>query len=626
MGTAIEEMSRISDMGTRLHKTASSMTLRVVSHEGVHAEFTREAVEAVREGEAFSPGALKVTSTQLETDALAELSEKLGTPTVWTPTLAHAQRYLTAREMLAAYGLRVLAPVSRAYETSRLVGRLPGVEAIDEVSFPQAISRAVFEAYSTRILLPVSKVHAAHRSVIGFPLTEVVEAVPPTVQKLVKRGYEVGLASPRGLNLAEAVWPITEIGQAMAHGTTSLATRFPIAKVIAEGLKTHEYSMAIQVAGKPSIDPLRLETSRIKPLEQTFIETSSAFGVLPLTEVVEAAASPPLLAREMLTAYGVRVLAPVSQIYETSRLVGRLPIIEAIKEASFSQPDLPLPSQLTVEIAKAIDRVFPIPELVRSLRPIRGGEAKTYEKDFSRPEPPPLKVLVAEQTAIYPLDKQEAWMQSIREATKVASSYLGRVSDMLLGEEMARRLSAIPPFITEATETAQTVPHTSYFMSRTSRLTTPLSPLIMKLGFGIAEAKQLYPAVEAMSDVRRALDVSRILPREAFTHQAGTEEAIESIISVLHAPAERYTLERIPLEAPRAFPTIKLQEIVPLLSSIRAPTQRERPSRAPRVKAIERPRSIEVKVEPPRDERDLRELRRKITRILREEARRHGVY
>ena len=197
---------------------------------------------------------------------------------------------------------------------------------------------------------------------------------------------------------------------------------------------------------------------------------------------------------------------------------------------------------------------------------------------------------------------------------------------MLLGEEMARSLTAIPPFVTKATETAQTVPRTSDFMSGPSRLTTPISPLIMELGFGIAEAKQLYPAVEAMSDVRRAFAVSRFLPREALTYQAGTEEALESIISVLHAPAERYTLERIPLEAPRAFPTIKLQEIVPLLSSVRAPTPRERPPKASRVKAIERPRSIEVKVESPRDDRDLRELRRKITRILRDEARRHGVY
>jgi hypothetical protein len=129
-----------------------------------------------------------------------------------------------------------------------------------------------------------------------------------------------------------------------------------------------------------------------------------------------------------------------------------------------------------------------------------------------------------------------------------------------------------------------------------------------------------------MSKVSRALDVSRILPREANAYQAGTGEAIESIISLLHAPVERYTLERIPLEAPRAFPTVKLHEIVPLLSSVRAPTRTERPPRSERVKSIERPRSIEVKVEPPRDERDLRELRRKITRILREEAKRHGVY
>jgi len=344
-----------------------------------------------------------------------------------------------------------------------------------------------------------------------------------------------------------------------------------------------------------------------------------------MTEVLEAVASPQPLAQEMLTTYGIRVLEPVSRMYEAPSLAGRLPIVEVIEEARFPQPDLPIPSQLTVELVKAMGHVFPISELVSGLRPITGGEAKTYEMEFSRTEPPPSKIL-AEQTEIHHLFKQEVWTPSILEVSKVASSYLGRMSDMLFGEEMARRLAVIQPLVKEAIKTARTVPSTSEFMSRTPWLETPISPLIMELGFGISEAKQLYPAVEAMSKVSRALDVSRILPGEANAYRAGTGEAIESIISLLHAPVERYTLERIPLEAPRAFPTVKLHEIIPLLSSVRAPTRTERPPRIERVKSIERPRSIEVKVEPPRDERDLRELRRKITRILREEAKRHGMY
>jgi hypothetical protein len=573
LGTAFEEMSRISDKGTRVQKTAPSLRLRVVPHESVRAEFTREA---------FGPEALEVPSTQLETDTLAEPFDKLRTPTVWTPSLAYAQRYLVAREM--------------------------------------------FEAYNTRILLPISKVHEAYRSARVFPMTEVVEAVPPTIPEIMKRGYELGHVSPRRLDVEQAVWPIPEIGQVKAHGTTFLATWLPIIKVIAKGLESPGYSMAIQVAGKPTIEPLRLKTGIIqKPLEQTYIEASSSVGALPMTDVVEAVASHQPLAQEMLRTYGIRVLEPISRVYEAPSLVGRLPIMEAIDEVNFPQPDLPIPSKLTVEMVKAMGLVYPISKSISGLRPIIGGEAKTYEMEFSRTEPPPSKVL-AEQTESYHLHEQEAWTQSILEASKVASIYIEKMSGMLFGEEMARRFAVIQPLVKEATETAKNVPRTSKFMSRTSWLTTPISPLIMELGFGISEAKQLYPAVGVMSKVSRALDVSRILPREANAYRAGTGEAIESIISLLHAPVERYTLERIPLEAPRAFPTVKLHEIVPLLSSVRAPTRTERPPRIERVKSIERPRSIEVKVEPPRDERDLRELRRKITRILREEAKRHGVY
>ena len=172
----------------------------------------------------------------------------------------------------------------------------------------------------------------------------------------------------------------------------------------------------------------------------------------------------------------------------------------------------------------------------------------------------------------------------------------------------------------------QRIPRTSEVTRRPPWLETPIAPLVMELGFGIAEAKQLYPAVEAMSEVTRVLDASHLLPRETMAYGAGAEAVVQRLVSLLHAPAERYTMERIPLEAPRIVPTVKLHEVVPLLSSVKTPSRTDRPPRTERVKSIERPRSIEVKVESLRDERDVRVLRRRIARILREEARRHGVF
>ena len=56
-----------------------------------------------------------------------------------------------------------------------------------------------------------------------------------------------------------------------------------------------------------------------------------------------------------------------------------------------------------------------------------------------------------------------------------------------------------------------------------------------------------------------------------------------------------------------------------MLSLMQVPTARAREPR------ILRPLNITVKVESLRDERDLRELERKIAKILREAARKYGV-
>ena len=137
--------------------------------------------------------------------------------------------------------------------------------------------------------------------------------------------------------------------------------------------------------------------------------------------------------------------------------------------------------------------------------------------------------------------------------------------------------------------------------------------------------------VSAVSEITRALDKSGIFSREIMDYRVGMEEAIKSsiggvIVSLLRAQVGRYTLERVPLEAPMSVPTVKLHEIIPLLSSVRTPTKTERPTTVRRDRSIARSRPIEVKVESFKGEIDMRELRRKIARILREEARRHGVF
>jgi hypothetical protein len=630
MRTTIEETRHISDLSARIQKPTPSFSIRIVPSKGQRAAFPPETVEAVREGETFGRGTREVTSTLLKTEALVGLSEKLSPLTEWPSTLVSAQRLFIPREVVTAYGVRVRAPVSQlyeAYEAPRLAGRPPVGEVMGAARFPQPIPREVFEAYTLRIQIPASKAREAPRSVHMFPLTEVIEAAPPIVPDFVKRGHELGLGSPQGLEEL-GVWPSPEISQMTADGTTIRATGRPPIKGLGGAFEAPRYRIAIRVAGKPAIESLRRETRIIlPPFKQTARDVLSSVVGLRMTDIVEAAASPQSLAREMLTAYGVRVRAPVSQLYEAyeaPRLAGRPPVGEVMGAARFPQPDLLSPRQLLVDVVKVRGPGFPSLARVGDLRPLPGGEAKLLDRTFPRPESPSFKVL-PDQTEIPQFDEGAGWSPSMGEAFKVARSRLGRLSHQVLGE-VARRLAAIPPLVKAVTEAAQPVPRPSAVASRTDWLMTPVSPLLMELGFGITEAKQLYPAVEAVSGARRAFDASRVLPREALTDRAGTEEVVERLVGLLHAPVERYTLERIPLEAPRAFSTVKLPEMMSLIASMRTPTRPERPPRSERVKARERPRSIEVKVEPPRDERDLRELRRKITRILRDEARRHGVY
>jgi hypothetical protein len=90
---------------------------------------------------------------------------------------------------------------------------------------------------------------------------------------------------------------------------------------------------------------------------------------------------------------------------------------------------------------------------------------------------------------------------------------------------------------------------------------------------------------------------------------------------------ERNAIERFPSDALVTVPTLKLQEIVSTISSVQTPSEREMPSRITRGRLTPSgsARSIEVTVDSLRDERDVRELERKLARILREEARRYGL-
>jgi len=86
-------------------------------------------------------------------------------------------------------------------------------------------------------------------------------------------------------------------------------------------------------------------------------------------------------------------------------------------------------------------------------------------------------------------------------------------------------------------------------------------------------------------------------------------------------------LERVPLEGVPPIPGMRLHEALPAMTrqAAQQPSTPRRAEARPRP-SYERPKPIEVKLETSLDDIDLKELERRLARILKDEARRYGVY
>jgi hypothetical protein len=143
---------------------------------------------------------------------------------------------------------------------------------------------------------------------------------------------------------------------------------------------------------------------------------------------------------------------------------------------------------------------------------------------------------------------------------------------------------------------------------------------------GLAPISALPVGVQAVPGA----DLSGILARMttiSVDAEAAVSESISQMATAFKVgPIGTQQMERVAFETPPPVPGMRLHEVLPALSS--EARQRQEPQQArerPRP-TYERPKPIEVKVDNRIEEIDLRELERKIARILREEARRYGVY
>ncbi len=101
----------------------------------------------------------------------------------------------------------------------------------------------------------------------------------------------------------------------------------------------------------------------------------------------------------------------------------------------------------------------------------------------------------------------------------------------------------------------------------------------------------------------------------------------DGLLASLYELMGNRVLERVPLEGVPPIPGMRLHEVLPALTR-QAAQQLSAPRRVearPRP-SYERPKPIEVKLETSLDDIDLKELERRLARILKDEARRYGVY
>ena len=100
----------------------------------------------------------------------------------------------------------------------------------------------------------------------------------------------------------------------------------------------------------------------------------------------------------------------------------------------------------------------------------------------------------------------------------------------------------------------------------------------------------------------------------------------EDLLASIDGLIGDHVLERATLEGVPPIPGMRLHEVLPALTrkAVQQPSTPQRVEARPRP-SYERPKPIEVKVDNRMEDLDLKELERKVARILRDEARRYGV-
>jgi hypothetical protein len=151
--------------------------------------------------------------------------------------------------------------------------------------------------------------------------------------------------------------------------------------------------------------------------------------------------------------------------------------------------------------------------------------------------------------------------------------------------------------------------------------------------YGQPPSRQMMQVSHQMEELAAAAQANKVASMftELVETQIRTEqlfgEPIEGAVSsIMETPVGADALDRIILDTPVGYPSLKLHEVLPVVQRIaQAPTRIPEQTPRPRPTFVtEKP--AEFREAQRFDDIDMKELEKKIARILKEEARRYGVY
>ena len=589
-----------------------------------------------------------------------------------------------------AYVVRVLEPVSKVHEVSKSARRIPvppDIHMRPAMEIAKAAGLILTIPDMKRSLQPITTGEAKPYEIrppsIGPPPKEiaaerVAEAPVGVIVKYAPQIRSIGMLSRDTARLVADMRLIKPLGMEIRLVDTFLEARKKGLDRVSQEI-SEVYRAAASVPWTPSIrEAANLVSDHIGKISVMALKGSELYGLgvsrIPLvTEAMEAALSVPSIS-ELTKVPSLRI--PVTEKAAESRLVLLVPEIEKFYQL--------VAEKIAETYRHGVISLLPPVEAVADRVTKASGlgiSARALGRGFDLVEAGVKELPMLAPSVVHPPSTIE--IARIGSSPFVAVSKISRTFDIfgvVLKEAVAK---ASPLGIVEAKQRypsveamkaveslSVAVPSVSEPFSRIMgekylemARTPPIEPylaggrgleILFELGreFNLVEGGVKEPSLSALSAVR-SLPTAKVVsiassPVVAIPETSqplatgilskmlrGYEMEMENIIkgysegiavTLPRAPMGDHVLERVPLETPMSLPSVKLQEIIPLLSLAQTTTRRETPKATQRSRAVAHPRSITVNVEPSKGEIDLRELRRKIAQILREEARRHGVF